>query len=571
MKSSRKRRLARAALEGSVAAGAGQALEGFGIVTLASLFPILAVELMGIIDGAIYDYDYVLEQARNAANSPASESAIDKPPISGIVYAIRSIMPLVAALFIVILIILRRPLPVCTFWVDPPYSSDDSSVKSGSSMKSSSNGDGDGGKGVDALTRASMAIAKDLGRSESQSTLADNGDSSRDTTTHGGSEAQEALAAAAASETTAGDGGGVDRDIENQTERNATTRPEDSPPPPPSVLVVIPTNNVTRKPPHGDGNIAVGTAAAPRMEAVPSVCTPAVPGRLSRIRSRVGRWFVTNAPLLGGIAFAQIGMICFNEGLAYAFTALGEQTGTTLPAAFLQVDYLPKSPYYSYAGGLILVLVVVFLLGVLATRAEPALNVLGRTVEKLSGGSFTCRMLIGAVCLGVGVGMATGAAKILFSLPIIYFILGKYCVAVGLTTITSDAITAVGWDSAGVTTGPVTVPFVLSIGIGFSNAVNSPEGFGMLTIASVAPIISVLMTSLLRKPTKAAARTLSTGARSLSRNFSTFRMRRRLKASPSFAMAAFAANAGGSSGPTPDPSTHRGDRAHTNDIEPHNV
>ena len=59
-----------------------------------------------------------------------------------------------------------------------------------------------------------------------------------------------------------------------------------------------------------------------------------------------------------------------------------------------------------------------------------------------------------------------------YNLPIIYFILGKYAIAVFLTIITDDAITAVAWDSAGVTTGPVTVPFVLAIGIGFAQAVS---------------------------------------------------------------------------------------------------
>lgn len=61
---------------------------------------------------------------------------------------------------------------------------------------------------------------------------------------------------------------------------------------------------------------------------------------------------------------------------------------------------------------------------------------------------------------------------------------------------------------AGVTTGPVTVPFVLSIGIGFSKAVGAPEGFGMLTVMSVAPIISVLVVSILKAPVKQATQTL---------------------------------------------------------------
>ncbi|GBG00051.1 hypothetical protein Rsub_12876, partial [Raphidocelis subcapitata] len=60
-----------------------------------------------------------------------------------------------------------------------------------------------------------------------------------------------------------------------------------------------------------------------------------------------------------------------------------------------------------------------------------------------------------------------------------------------------------------VTTGPVTVPYVLAIGIGFSTAVGAPEGFGMLTIMSVGPIISVLATSLLKRPVAAAAKGLA--------------------------------------------------------------
>ena len=62
----------------------------------------------------------------------------------------------------------------------------------------------------------------------------------------------------------------------------------------------------------------------------------------------------------------------------------------------------------------------------------------------------------------------------------------------------SENFTNIAWDSAGVTTGPVTVPFVLSIGIGFSTAKNAQEGFGILTCASVAPIITVLLTDQMR-------------------------------------------------------------------------
>jgi len=55
----------------------------------------------------------------------------------------------------------------------------------------------------------------------------------------------------------------------------------------------------------------------------------------------------------------------------------------------------------------------------------------------------------------------------------------------------------VAWDSAGVTTGPVTVPFVLSLGVSLANAVGAEDGFGILTTASVGPIISVLLCGLI--------------------------------------------------------------------------
>ena len=449
MQSSRKRRLAQAALEGTVAAGAGQALEGFGIVTLASLWPILAVELMSIIDGAIYDSDYVTQKALEQYNSTSDPNPVDEPPLSGVVYGIRSIMPLVAVLFIIILVVLRKPLPECQIWVEAARMPEDSSVRDGAAN----------------IQRVSSAICK-MNRTASESSFED-------------------------------------------TETNKSY--DGSKPASPTL---------------SDGQTSEEDG-------------PKKPFILKRILWACGRWFRTNAPLLVGIALAQLGMISFNEGLAYAFTKLGSQTGEVLPGAFLEVESVPNSPLYSYAGGLILVLIVVFFIGVLATRAEPALSVLGSTVEKLSNGTFTSRMLIGAVCVGVGVGMAVGSVKILYELPIVYFILGKYAIAILLTIFTGDAITAVAWDSAGVTTGPVTVPFVLSIGIGFSEAVNSTEGFGILTIMSVSPIISVLLTSLLRKPAKAASRKMNMRLNKTFKKLQTFRMRQRLDITPSFAMATF--------------------------------
>ena len=107
------------------------------------------------------------------------------------------------------------------------------------------------------------------------------------------------------------------------------------------------------------------------------------------------------------------------------------------------------------------------------------------------------------VCFGVGTGMVVGATKILFGAGLIYFIMLKYAVALTLTTLISEDFVNIAWDSAGVTTGPVTVPFVLSVGVGCSKAVQASEGFGILACASVWPLISVLAMEGVRRLVRA--------------------------------------------------------------------
>jgi hypothetical protein len=75
-------------------------------------------------------------------------------------------------------------------------------------------------------------------------------------------------------------------------------------------------------------------------------------------------------------------------------------------------------------------------------------------------------------------------------------LVGGYLVAAILTAISDETFVNVAWDSAGVTTGPVTVPLVLAMGLGFGDATRAIEGFGILCMASVGPIISVLISGL---------------------------------------------------------------------------
>ncbi len=204
----------------------------------------------------------------------------------------------------------------------------------------------------------------------------------------------------------------------------------------------------------------------------------------------------TPSMIFFGIFLCVLGMIVFNLGLSYGLSMLGGQSGGLVPAAFTEIEAVEDSPLYMLSLGLFIALAFAWLLGFGATLAEPALNALGMTVENLTNGSFKKQTLIYAVSLGVAFGIAIGVAKIIFEIPIAYLLVPGYLVAIGLTVISNEEFVNIAWDSAGVTTGPVTVPLVLAMGLGFGNALGAIEGFGILSMASIGPIIAVLSTGI---------------------------------------------------------------------------
>ena len=200
-----------------------------------------------------------------------------------------------------------------------------------------------------------------------------------------------------------------------------------------------------------------------------------------------------------GIGLTVVGMCIFNIGLTYGLSKLGGNAGGMVPAAFMEVYGIENSPMYVYAVGLVIALAFAWFLGFGATVAEPALNALGVTAEELTEGVFKKKTLINAVSIGVACGIALGLTKLIFDIPLVWLIVPGYLIAIVLTMLSSETFVNVAWDSAGVTTGPITVPLVLAMGLGFGNATNAVEGFGILCMASIGPIITVMLTGLLAR------------------------------------------------------------------------
>jgi hypothetical protein len=197
-----------------------------------------------------------------------------------------------------------------------------------------------------------------------------------------------------------------------------------------------------------------------------------------------------------GIGLTILGMCIFNVGLTYGLSKLGGDAGSLVPSAFMEVNGVANSPIYEFIVGLVLVLAFAWFLGFGATLAEPALNALGVTTEKLTNGCFKKKTLVNAVSIGVAFGIATGVAKLVFDLPLIWLVVPPYLLSILLTFLSTEEFVNVAWDSAGVTTGPITVPLVLAMGLGLGEATQAVEGFGILCLASIGPILSVLIVGL---------------------------------------------------------------------------
>ena len=266
-----------------------------------------------------------------------------------------------------------------------------------------------------------------------------------------------------------------------------------------------------------------------------------------------------------GLGFAVIGMMLFNIGIEIGLSRLGNQVGGKVPSAFKAVElheqrsaingfdpgivktaispagelesffyvkgktgysqlpfkeeqHNPETKQYNFTptrgplfgaegalSGIIVALIFAFALGYGATLAEPALNALGITVEELTVGAFKKSLLMQAVALGVGVGIALGVAKIVWNIPLIWMLGPPYILLLIITKISTEEFVNIGWDSAGVTTGPITVPLVLAMGLGIGGQVGVVEGFGILSMASVCPILSVLMVGLMVTKKRKAA------------------------------------------------------------------
>ena len=184
---------------------------------------------------------------------------------------------------------------------------------------------------------------------------------------------------------------------------------------------------------------------------------------------------------LAGAVLLILGMGFFTLGAEAAMTPIGEQAGAHMAAS----------------RKLWVIASVSFLIGVVVTMSEPDLQVLASQVPGIPGA-----VLVGAVAAGVGVFLVVALLRILFQISLQWLLVGSYAVAFLLAAffVPGDSL-AVGFDSGGVTTGPMTVPFIMALGLGVSSIRSdenaAQDSFGLVALCSVGPILAVLILAMI--------------------------------------------------------------------------
>jgi hypothetical protein len=190
---------------------------------------------------------------------------------------------------------------------------------------------------------------------------------------------------------------------------------------------------------------------------------------------------------LGGSVMVIIGFILFLLGIKSGFLPMGESIGSKVVSK----------------GKTTLMVLTAFILGFVVTFAEPDVQVLAMQADQVTAGAVDKIFIVSAISLGVGIFLALAIAKILFRIRIIFILLAGYLIIFILTIFTSPDYLSLAFDSGGVTTGPMTVPFILSLGIGVaavaSDRKDSGSSFGLVGLASVGPVLAVLIMGVIMR------------------------------------------------------------------------
>ncbi|MCX6012996.1 MAG: DUF1538 domain-containing protein [Chloroflexi bacterium] len=188
-----------------------------------------------------------------------------------------------------------------------------------------------------------------------------------------------------------------------------------------------------------------------------------------------------------GTLMVAAGMILFLLGVKIGLLPIGESIGGELPKH--------NSLFY--------VIGIIFIIGFAITIAEPNVLILCDQINIYSGGSLSANTLLYVTAIGIGIFASVGAIRIIFNLPLTYFLIPGYGIVLILALFTPHDFIPLAFDSGGFSTGIITVPFILALGLGLSSVLGrrstGSEGFGIIGLACLGPMLGMMLLGVLSR------------------------------------------------------------------------
>mgnify|MGYP000930750389 FL=1 len=191
--------------------------------------------------------------------------------------------------------------------------------------------------------------------------------------------------------------------------------------------------------------------------------------------------------IIKGMIITFVGLAFFLQGVNAGFMPVGELMGMKIGSLDYNWILIP----------------IGFVLGFAVIMAEPAVHVLIDQVEQASGGHVNKMVMQYTVCIGVAVAVALAMARVLYGISLWYFIAPGYIIAFILTMNSSPDFVAIAFDAGGAATGPMTVTLILSTVVGIAKQIEGRnpllDGFGMIALVALAPILAILILGFVYK------------------------------------------------------------------------
>ncbi|OPY20643.1 MAG: hypothetical protein A4E24_00977 [Methanomethylovorans sp. PtaU1.Bin093] len=185
--------------------------------------------------------------------------------------------------------------------------------------------------------------------------------------------------------------------------------------------------------------------------------------------------------ILIGMLMTAIGMIIFLYGVYNGLYPIGFKMGE----------------FFGNLEQIWILIPLGFILGFLATFAEPAVRVLSYQIEKSSSGYIRAKLMLYTLSFGVAVFVAVAMAKIVYGIPFLYIIVPGYLLALVLLWLSDKDFIGIAFDAGGVATGPMAVTFLMSMVVGMASGHSGRDavvdGFGLIAMIALAPIIFVML------------------------------------------------------------------------------